>query len=122
MAAAAAMTFAASSVAAAAELRMTVASDSIVRRTCPSVDCGGIGRFNVGESVVSYETEKGWVRVSPYYTAACYDGQSAFVQVGPAECTPSNGIKGGEFAEWVRSDFLTADDSGEALTTEAAAR
>jgi hypothetical protein len=93
---------------------MVVASETIVRRTCPSADCGGIGRFNLGESVVTYETVDGWARVSPYYTAGCNNGQSAFVQMGPSDCTPENGIKRGEFAEWVRAEFLTPDPSVQA--------
>ena len=59
--------------------------------------------------MVNYETAKGWVRVSPYYTAGCHDGRSAFVQSGPADCTVRNGIKGGEFAEWVKAGFLKED-------------
>ncbi|MDQ6433438.1 hypothetical protein RB623_05160 [Mesorhizobium sp. LHD-90] len=94
---------------AAAESRMVVVDKTIVRRTCPSMECGGVGRFNLGESVVSYETEGGWTRVSPYYTAACHGGQSAFVQTGSSACTRRNGIEQGKFAEWVKAEFLKAD-------------
>lgn len=97
----------------AAESRMVVANETIVRRTCPSVECGGVGRFNVGESVVTYETQAGWTRVSPYYTAGCHDGQAAFVQFGPAYCTRQNGIEQGEFAEWVKAEFLKVEQPAE---------
>lgn len=89
---------------------MRVTADDGLRRTCPSLDCGVIGSSYPGESVVVYETVEGWSRVSLYYSAACNDGRSSFVDAGTSECTPQNGIRDGEFAEWMRSDFLGAEE------------
>lgn len=94
-----------------AETRMWVDVDGGVRRTCPSMACGTIGRFFPGESVIVYESEDGWSRVSRYYSAGCHGGRSSFVDAGPSECTPQNGIRDGEFAEWIRSDALAADEN-----------
>ena len=94
---------------AAAEERMVIHSDDAKRRTCPSEQCGVIGRFFSGESVVVYESADGWSRVSRYYTAGCHEGRSAFVEIGHNECTKANGIEQGEFAEWVKTDFLAAE-------------
>ena len=97
---------------AAAEERMVIHADDVKRRTCPSEQCGIVGRFFSGESVVVYESADGWSRVSRYYTAGCHDGRSAFVEVGHSECTKANGIVQGEFAEWVRSAFLEEEAGG----------
>lgn len=91
-----------------AESRMWIDSDASKRRTCPSLECGIVGRFFFRETVVVYETRDGWSRVSGYYSAACSGGRSAFVDSGRSDCSESNGITNGEFAEWVRSDFLAA--------------
>ena len=96
-------------VPAMAQERMVIGVDDAKRRTCPSEQCGVIGRFFSGESVMVYESTDGWSRVSRYYTAGCHDGRSAFVEVGHDECTKANGIVQGEFAEWVRSASLAAD-------------
>ncbi len=95
-----------------AQERMVIHTDDAKRRTCPSEECGIIGRFFSGESVLVYESANGWSRVSRYYTAGCHDGRSAFVEVGHSECTKANGIVQGEFAEWVKSAFLAADAEG----------
>lgn len=92
-----------------AQDRMTVLADETLRRTCPSINCGVIGRFYGGESVLVYEGVPGWSRVSEYYTAGCYDGVSIYVERGSEACTEANGIEDGEFAEWVSNDRLTAD-------------
>lgn len=91
----------------AAEERMWVSVDDNIRRTCPSVDCGAVGRFYRGESVLVYETSDGWARVSRYYDAGCADGASSFVDSGEAACTAENGIRDGQFAEWLRAEFLS---------------
>lgn len=91
-----------------AQTRMWIDNESNKRRTCPSTDCGIVGRFFVGESVAVYRTVNGWSQVSGYYSAACHEGSSAFVDSGNGKCTAENGIDNGEFAEWVRSDFLVA--------------
>lgn len=95
-----------------AQERMVIHVDDVQRRTCPSTECGVIGRFFSGESVPVYETTNGWSRVSGYYSAGCHDGRSAFVERGPSACTAANGIVSGEFAEWVRSEFLAQEVEG----------
>lgn len=90
-----------------AESRMWVAVDNAKRRSCPSMECGVIGRLFFRETVVVYETDKGWSRVSGYTNAGCYEGKSAFVQSGRNDCSEENGISHGEFAVWVKSDSLT---------------
>lgn len=97
-----------------AETRMWVKVDDGIRRTCPSMDCGAVGRFFPGESVMVYEKVDGWSRVSLYYSAGCYEGRSSYVEMGPSECTPENGIRNGEFAEWMRSDALAEVEGGQA--------
>ena len=96
-------------VPAKAQQRMVIHADDVKRRTCPSVECGVIGRFFFGESVPVYESLSGWSRVSSYYSAGCHEGRSAFVERGPSACTEANGIVRGELAEWVRSEFLAED-------------
>ena len=101
-----------SAATAAAETRMEVGVEDGIRRTCPSIDCGSIGRFFRGESIIVYEIVDGWSRVSLYYGAGCYDGISSYIEAGPAACTEANGIRNGEFAEWIRSDSLIAEGGG----------
>ena len=95
-----------------AQERMVVHVDDVYRMTCPSTECGVIGRFYFGESVPVHESLNGWSRVSGYYSAGCHDGRSAFVERGPSACTEANGIVGGEFAEWIRSDSLARGAEG----------
>jgi hypothetical protein len=89
-----------------ADSRKWVVVDGLKRFTCPSAECGVVGRFFYRETVPVFETEDGWSRVSGKKSAACYDGASIFVESGPDECTAENGITSGEFAEWVRSKYL----------------
>ena len=89
-----------------AESRMWVAVDNAKRRSCPSMECGIIGRLFFRETVVVYQVDNGWSRVSGYTNAGCFEGKSAFVQSGRNDCSEENGISHGEFAIWVRSDFL----------------
>lgn len=91
---------------ATADSRMWVAVDDLKRYTCPSPKCGIVGRFFFRETIPVIETSNGWTRVSQPKTAGCYDGNSLYVESGPDDCTPQNGIKEGEFSEWVRSKFL----------------
>lgn len=104
---AAAMLMAAGTLAPAiAQTRMSVIDENNFRRTCPSLECGAVGRFYSGESIVVYETADGWSRVSEYYTAGCFDGRSVYVESGSDACTAANGIRQGELAEWIRTEFL----------------
>lgn len=99
---------------ASAENRMWIKADGGIRRTCPSMKCGMVGRFFPGESVIVYERVDGWSRVSIYYSAGCFDGQSLYVETGPSHCLPENGIRDGEFAEWTLSDKLSSTEIDEA--------
>src|SRR5690606_5773958 len=98
---------------ASAETRMWIKGDGVIRRTCPSMECGAVGRFFSGESVLVYESVDGWSCVSLYYSAGCFDGRSAYVEAGPSGCLPENGIRDGEFAEWTLSEKLSSTEGGE---------
>lgn len=91
-----------------AESRMWVSGENAKRRSCPSMECGIVGRLFYRETVIVYETDDVWSRVSGYSTAGCYEGESTFVQSGRNDCSEENGISNGKFAEWVRSDFLVS--------------
>src|SRR5688572_1499632 len=99
----------ASIVQAQEETRMWAAKGDLKRRTCPSVECGIVGHFYFRESILVYEVDNGWARISHYKTAGCYEGTSEFVQSGRSDCSKNNGISNGEFAEWVRSEFLATE-------------
>jgi len=53
------------------------------------------------------EVKGDWARVSKRYDASCAGGKSAYVDEGNASCTADNGIKGGQFAEWVEAKYLS---------------
>ncbi|MBC7281968.1 hypothetical protein [Hoeflea sp.] len=89
-----------------ADTQMWVAVDIANRRTCPSTDCGVVGKLFFRESAKVAETVNGWARVSRYYDAACSGGRSAYVEAGRMDCTSQNGINDGQFAEWIRLDML----------------
>ncbi|MEO3387654.1 hypothetical protein [Mesorhizobium sp. CAU 1741] len=93
------------------DLRMWVKVGEGLRRTCPSLDCGIVGTFFPGESVVIHESLNGWMRVSDYYSAGCYEGRSSYVESGPNGCTAENGIQDGEFAEWMRAETLSPQEA-----------
>lgn len=98
---------------AVADMRMWVAVGDLKRRTCPSTDCGIVGKFFFQESLFVYETENGWSRVSASKPAGCYAGKAAYVETGRSDCSRENGIIQGEFSEWVQSKFL-ADEKPDA--------
>lgn len=58
------------------------------------------------EKVTVFEERNGWARVSQPYDASCRNGKSAYVDKGNADCTESNGIVQGRFAEWVSTKYL----------------
>ncbi|MHA6689075.1 hypothetical protein [Devosia sp. A449] len=68
-----------------------------------------MGEFYYREGVQPLEILDGWVRVSKYYDASCNGGRSDYVDTGNAQCTQSNGIVDGQFAEWVVEASLSAD-------------
>lgn len=101
--------------AAYADVQMWVTSDRANRRTCPSTECGVVGKLFFRESATVLETRSGWGRVSKYYNASCFGGRSQYVDSGRADCSPENGIVDGIFAEWVKLDLLSKsrpDDPG----------
>src|SRR5206468_3741444 len=59
------------------------------------------------ESAEVLETKNGWGRVSKYYPAYCTAGRLMDVKSGKADCSPLNGVKDGEVAQWVRLDRLS---------------
>lgn len=86
---------------------MWVTVDRANRRTCPSIECGVVGRLYFRESATVIETKNGWGRITKYYDASCSGGRSEYVDSGKAECTSDNGIVDGQFAEWVKMDLLS---------------
>jgi hypothetical protein len=92
-----------------AQTRMWVGADDLKRHTCPSAECGIVGRLFFRESIIVYQTKDGWSRISGYSTAGCHEGETAFVQSGRSDCSEENGISNGEFAEWVNSESLVAE-------------
>lgn len=90
-----------------AETQMWVTSDTANRRTCPSTECGVVGKLFFRESAKVAETKNGWGRVSKFYDALCVSGRSGYVDSGRADCTAENGIVDGQFAEWIKLDLLS---------------
>lgn len=86
-----------------------VGVEDLRRHSCPSIECGIVGRLFFRESVVVYQTRDGWSRISGYSAAGCHEGKAAFVQSGRNDCSTENGISKGEFAEWVPSKGLAAE-------------
>ena len=84
-----------------------VTSDSLYRRTCPSTTCGIVGKFFFRQAVEVEEITSGWARVTKYYDASCVNGRSEYVDSGDARCIESNGIRDGQFAEWVSVKYLS---------------
>lgn len=100
-----------------------VTADYLNRRTCPSTNCGIVGRLIFREAAHIYERQGGWARISNYYNASCWQGRSEYVEAGNSECTPENGIVDGRFAEWVSTSYLSKerppDPSAHATEAEA---
>lgn len=90
-----------------AETQMWVTGDRANRRTCPSTECGVVGKLFFRESAKVVETKGGWGRVSRYYDASCVGGRSQYVDSGRADCTADNGIVDSQFAEWSKLDLLS---------------
>jgi hypothetical protein len=86
--------------------KLWVTTQYLNRRTCPSTTCGIVGRLLHGEGVVILERKSGWGRVSKYYDASCVNGRSEYVDSGSPNCSESNGIHQGKFAEWIYLKYL----------------
>lgn len=96
-----------------------VAVDRLNRRTCPSRDCGIVGRAFYRERFEVHERLEGWVRVSEPYDASCRNGQSEYVDDGNANCSEDNGIVDGQLSEWLFGEHLAVsqpDDPAEGAT------
>lgn len=96
-----------------------VSSERLNRRTCPSTNCGIVGRFFKGQILEILEERSGWVRVSQYYDASCRNGFSEYVDDGNKVCDKSNGISEGKMAEWVSAQFLSDVEPQRAAETAA---
>lgn len=77
------------------------------RHSCPSEECGIVGRLFFREAATPMEAKDGWVRVTKVYDASCQNGESQYVDKGNAACTTANGITNGQFAEWVKESQLS---------------
>ncbi len=86
--------------------QMWVTTDRADRRTCPSAKCGTVGNLFYRESAEVFETKNGWARVTKYYPAYCTVGRLD-VKSGNADCSPTNGVRDGNMAQWVRLDSLS---------------
>lgn len=87
--------------------RLWVTSGRLIRRTCPSVSCGVVGRLFFREGVTVHEERDGWARITQPYDASCVGGRSEYVDTGNATCDDTNGIVDGQFAEWVSMKYLS---------------
>jgi hypothetical protein len=90
-------------------IQLWVSVDVVNRRTCPSTNCGIVGRQFYREGVKLFEDRNGWARVTDYYDAACEAGLSAYVDSGNAACIPANGIVESQFAEWIFMQALVSE-------------
>lgn len=89
------------------DVKLWVTSDRLKRYTCPSTDCGVVGKYFFREAAFVFEERGEWIRTTKYYTASCKNGLSEFVEEGNAVCVSSNGIENGMFAEWIEKKFLS---------------
>lgn len=103
-----------------AQQAMWVNVDTLNRRTCPSTDCGAVGRIFFRQKVDVYETSGEWARVTRSYDAACVAGHSQYVDAGPTSCEPRNGIVDGKFAEWVMRQYLVGAEPADPAAGAAA--
>lgn len=98
---------------------MWVTTDTLARHTCPSTQCGMVGKLYFREAVTVFERRDGWARITKPYSASCRNGNSEYVDFGWRACTTENGIKNGRFAEWVVIGSLTSQrpsDAGASAT------
>ena len=90
--------------------RRYVTADRLMRRSCPSSDCGSIGGLLYREGVNVLEERNGWVRYTELMPALCEDGISQLIETGSARCTKDNGIVDGRVAFWVHGDHLSTEE------------
>jgi len=90
-----------------------VTAERLNRRTCPSTDCGVVGKLFHREAVRVHEERDGWVRVTRPYGAMCVNGKIGIVDTGEAACTEANGVEAGMMAEWVSAAYLSAARPGD---------
>lgn len=84
-----------------------VVAERLNRRTCPSVNCGIVGQFFLGQKVEVYEQVAGWARVSKPYDASCLNGRSEYVDSGNNTCSLQNGIESNKLSEWVSATYVS---------------
>lgn len=89
--------------------RRYVTTDRLMRRTCPSSDCGSIGALLYREGVDVLEERNGWVRYTKPRPTLCEDGIIYLIETGNARCTKENGIVDGRVAFWVHGDYLSTE-------------
>jgi len=99
--------------------KMWVTSQYLDRHTCPSKNCGVVGRLMFRESANVLETQGEWVRITDNYDASCVGAVSEFVDSGNAQCVPQNGVTDGQFAEWVLASSLSKDRPADPAETAA---
>ena len=85
-----------------------VTVDNLNKRTCPASTCGIVGALKFREKATILEEKNGWVRITRYYDASCFNGITQYVDSGNKQCISGNGIKKGEFAEWVAAKYLSS--------------
>lgn len=90
--------------------RRWVAPERLNLRSCPSSDCGVVGRLNRGAVVKLHETRGEWARISAYYDAQCVEGASLAVISGDWRCVGANGVFSGRLADWVSMRHLSSSD------------
>jgi hypothetical protein len=88
--------------------KLWVTSKRLERRSCPSEACGVVGEYFFREAADVFERKGGWARVTRPYAAACENGKSPDVERGNSACSPENGIRNGELAEWVLAEHLSS--------------
>lgn len=90
------------------EGKMWVTGERQIRYTCPSKDCGVVGKFYFREGVTVIEEKAGWARITKPYDGACKQNKSRYVDVGNSTCSSDNGFVDGKFSEWVELSGLSA--------------
>ena len=69
--------------------------DDVEMHSCPSADCGVVGRLSFRDPVDVYGSNGSWVRISRARKALCVNGRSRFISKGSDLCDAANGIEDG---------------------------
>ena len=84
-----------------------VAIDEVDKHSCPSLDCGVVGRLSFRDPVTLLERKGGWARISEPRKALCVNGHTRYVVSGDDRCVASNGINGGTYYDWIKEEGLS---------------